>query len=88
MGKENLDAIRAETIGRAFSQEFIGNLSPQEVEELQTSQGGDWTASVTDWCHNLVTDAGGIGAPGFSSTWRIEGGGYANCCHRFGNYPW
>jgi hypothetical protein len=84
----NYNAIRSNTVGRLFEQEYLGNLSPEIIEQLKQEQGGDWEYVVTDWCNNMATAQNPIPVPSvpyLGSTWRIEGGGYANCYSRVPN---
>lgn len=86
--KSNFNTIRSNTVGRLFNQIFIGNLSADTIEQLKQQHGGDWEAVVTDWCNNTATARNPIPIPSvpyIGSTWRIEGGGVANCYSRVPN---
>ncbi len=84
----NFNAIRANTVGRLFDQIFLDSLSADTIEQLKQQNGGDWEAVVTDWCNNTATAQNAIPIPSvpfIGSTWRIEGGGVANCYSRVPN---
>jgi hypothetical protein len=68
----NIDRIRAETVGRAFKQTYISELSSEELDQLKSSQGGDWQSTVTDWCKNKVAEQYDYSVPYTISTWRVE----------------
>jgi hypothetical protein len=77
----NIDRARSETLGRAFKQVYIAELSSEDLEQLKTSQGGDWPATVTNWCNNEVSQQSNYSVPYLNSTWRVEGG-KVNCYAR------
>ncbi len=68
----NIDRARGETIGRAFNQTYVTELSAEYLEQLKSSQGGDWTATVTDWCNNQVAQRAIFSVSHLTSTWRVE----------------
>jgi hypothetical protein len=85
--KDNSERIRAETIGRGFEQRFLGEISESDLANLRAQRGGDWAATVTDWCNGMATAQGGeINIPYITNTWRVENG-KANCYLRIPNGP-
>jgi hypothetical protein len=84
----NFNSIRANTVGRLFEQIYLGSLDAQTIESLKVEKGGDWEYVVTDWCNNMASARNPIPVPSIpyiGSTWRIEGGGVANCYSRVPN---
>jgi hypothetical protein len=77
----NIDRARSETVGRAFNQTYVAELSSEYIDRLKASQGGDWPATVTDWCNNEVAQRASFSVSYLTSTWRVEGN-KVNCYAR------
>jgi hypothetical protein len=81
----NLNAVRANAVGRFFDQKFVGYLDGSTLESLKAQHGGDYEAVLADWCNNAVASSNyadpWFDVPYVSSTWRIENGN-VNCYSR------
>jgi hypothetical protein len=77
----NIERARSETVGRAFQQIHVAQLSSSKLDRLKAAEGGDWSAKVTDWCDKKVAERSNFSVRHMISTWRVEGG-KVNCYHR------